>query len=216
MVLELHAPVTTTGGRGVVAMVLLEKRIPFELVPIEWDTLNSKEHLAKQPFGQVPFIDDDGFILYESRAIARYLEEKYPQQGTKLIPTELKAKALFEQAASVEFADYEPYARAVYMAGKAKRFRGLPDDHVAFDEAVADLSRAIDVYEVILGKQKYLAGDELTLVDLFHIGFGATFEFLGCDLLVKGPNVSRWWKDIISRPSWISLSDGIKSTYTYE
>ena len=42
-----------------------------------------------------------GFILYESRVIC-YYAAKYPNQGTPLLPTELKANALFHQAASVE------------------------------------------------------------------------------------------------------------------
>ena len=46
--------------------------------------------------------DDDGFILYEIRAICYYIAAKYPNQGTPLLPTELKANALFHQAASVE------------------------------------------------------------------------------------------------------------------
>jgi len=77
------------------------------------------EFVEKQPFGQVPYIvgfrvwitvitidsipqDDDGFILYESRAICHYLETKYADQGTSLIPKDLKANALYQQAASIE------------------------------------------------------------------------------------------------------------------
>lgn len=131
-------------------------------------------------------------MLYESRAICRYLEEKYAAQGTPLIPRELKAKALFEQAASVEFANFEPYARAVYVKGNIKRCallrstflgrrlilrsraggpssqRGLDSDIAAFDDAVAGLSAKLDVYEVILGKQKFLAGEVLPL-PIFHV-----------------------------------------------
>ena len=48
------------------------------------------------------FKDDDGFILYETRAICYYIAAKYPNQGTPLLPIELKANALFHQAASSE------------------------------------------------------------------------------------------------------------------
>ncbi|KAJ7825318.1 glutathione S-transferase, partial [Mycena leptocephala] len=92
-------------------------------------------------------------------------------------------------------------------------FLNLPVDKAGLDEAITKLSAKLDAYEIILGKQKYLAGDEFTLADLFHVGFGTTCATAGCDLLTsKGPNVARWWNDITSRPSWISLKDGIKST----
>ncbi|KAJ7169349.1 glutathione S-transferase [Mycena crocata] len=214
MVLKFYALSGTGGATGAVAMTLAEKQIPFELVVVDLvtGTHKSAEYLTKHPFGQVPVIDDDGFVLYESRAICRYLAEKYATQGTSLIPTELKAKALFEQAASVEFAHFEPHARGVYIEGIAKRRRN-EFDQAALDKVIADLSVKLDVYEVILGKQKYLAGDEFTLADLFHVSFGAVLEKGGCDLMTtKGPNVARWWNDVISRPSWVSLKDGLKST----
>jgi glutathione S-transferase len=52
--------------------------------------------------------DDDGFILYESRAICRYLAEKYPNQGSPILPAGLKERALMEQALSVELANFKP------------------------------------------------------------------------------------------------------------
>lgn len=51
--------------------------------------------------------EPDGFLLYESRAIGRYIAQKYASQGTPLLPTELKAKAIFEQAASSELANFD-------------------------------------------------------------------------------------------------------------
>lgn len=74
--------------------------------------------------------DDDGFVLYESRAICRYLAEKYADQGTpNLIPTELKAKALFEQAASIEYANFNPYAFTVFLGGCVS-FPSTPSDWI--------------------------------------------------------------------------------------
>jgi glutathione S-transferase len=57
--------------------------------------------------------DDDGFIVYESRAIARYIAEKYADQGTKLLPTEFVSRIRFEQAASIEQNIFHPYAMGV-------------------------------------------------------------------------------------------------------
>jgi glutathione S-transferase len=63
-----------------------------------------------------PGQDDDGFVLYESRAIARYLAEKYADRGTPLIPTEdMRKKARFEQAAAVEFANFFPAVLKIGM-----------------------------------------------------------------------------------------------------
>jgi glutathione S-transferase len=65
--------------------------------------------------------DDDGFILYESRAICRYIAAKYADQGTKLVPTDsLHAIALFEQAASIEQNNFNDLARAIVIELFAK------------------------------------------------------------------------------------------------
>ncbi|KAF5344176.1 hypothetical protein D9756_011449 [Leucocoprinus leucothites] len=67
-----------------VALILHEKQVPFEWVDVDLPKKEQRcpEYLAKiNPFGMVPAIDDDGFVMHESRAIARYLDEKYPDQG---------------------------------------------------------------------------------------------------------------------------------------
>lgn len=53
----------------------------------------------KQPFGLTPYLDDDGFVVYESRAICKYIARKYAGQGVKLIPAEgdCEGYGLFEQ-----------------------------------------------------------------------------------------------------------------------
>ena len=56
--------------------------------------------------------DDDGFQLFESRAIARYLVNKYGKDSG-LIPSDPKANALFEQAASIEAFNFDHYASGI-------------------------------------------------------------------------------------------------------
>lgn len=73
--------------------------------------------MAMQPFGQVPVLEDDGFFVYESRAICKYIERKYKGQGTLLMPeeTDLKGYALFEQACSVELCHFDPPAARIAL-----------------------------------------------------------------------------------------------------
>lgn len=116
MVLKLYGCTTSTCTRRV-ATVLNEKNIPYELIPVATSKGEQKvsSFLKKQPFGQIPYIDDDGFILFESRAIARYIALKYKDLGTPLIPdpSDLKATAIFEQAASVEGSNFDEFAHGL-------------------------------------------------------------------------------------------------------
>ncbi|KZP32741.1 thioredoxin-like protein [Athelia psychrophila] len=68
-----------------VAIVLQEKHVQFEFITIDLIEGENKvpAFVAKQPFEQVPFISDEGFILYESRAIGCYIASKY---GVRPLP----------------------------------------------------------------------------------------------------------------------------------
>ncbi|PBL03221.1 glutathione S-transferase [Armillaria gallica] len=217
MVLKLYgSPFSTCTKR--VATVLYEKKVPFEIYSVNLAAGEHKtpSYLEKQPFGVVPYIDDDGFILYESRAISRYIALKYESQGTKLIPTDdLKKIALFEQAASVEQSSFDPYATAVGMEKIIKPRKGIQANEVTVEAALTSLSAKLDAYDVILAKQKYLAGDDVTLADLFHIPWGVLLAVGGSDIMESKPNVARWWKDITSRPSWAAVKDGINSVTSF-
>ncbi|TFK27435.1 glutathione S-transferase [Coprinopsis marcescibilis] len=217
MVLTLYGHSYATCTQRV-AVVLLEKKVPFNFVVVDLAKGEHKtpEYLTKQPFGVIPYIDDDGFILYESRAISRYIAEKYADQGRKLIPTDLKEKALFEQAASVEYANFETNASTVVAEKVFKPlFHKVQPDEKLFEKHNEILKAKLDVYDKILAKQKYLAGDELTVADLFHLPVGAHLKAAGSDVLETRPNVARWWKELTELPSWIEVQTGIKPSYAY-
>ncbi|KAJ7606442.1 glutathione S-transferase, partial [Mycena rosella] len=199
MVLKVYSVPFASGGCGLVAMVLAEKQIPFELVPIDDSTWPRGPQNSRQAALQA----DGDLILYEGRAICRYLTEKYAGQG---IPTGLQGRALFEQAASIEFANFCPQVLSLVMASAYPMSRGLPIDEAAIARGKSELSAKLEVYEVILGKQKYLGGNEFTLADLFHLCYTPSLAKEGIDILVgTGPNFKRWGNDISARPTWIKL-----------
>ncbi|KAG2142274.1 glutathione S-transferase [Suillus bovinus] len=196
-----------------VALVCKEKNIPYELTQVNLMKGEQKapSFTAIQPFGQVPYIDDDGFILYESRAIARYIIKKHPNQGTPLIPSDPKAEALFEQAASIETFNFNAFVAPIVAEKVFKPRRGLQPDEARVSELLATLQSKMDAYEVILSKQKYLAGDSVTLADLSHLPYGTAFYGLGgvfAEVFDSRPNLARWWKDISNRPAWLAVKDG--------
>jgi glutathione S-transferase len=101
MVLKVYGAKRSTCTQRVLT-ALYEKGVPYELITIDFSKAENKseKYMKLQPFGKIPVLDDDGFILFESRAIAKYIAKKYAGQGTSLIPAEddLKAYGLFEQA----------------------------------------------------------------------------------------------------------------------
>jgi len=209
MALKLHGfPMSTCTRR--VALVAKECNVPYELIQVNLSAAEHKQppHLAHQPFGQIPYItQDDGFEIFESRAIGRYIATL--GSGPELVPTEPKARAKFEQAASVEYSHFEPVVSGILVERVFKQYRGQAADEERVKQLIPQLESKLDVYETILGKQKYLAGDEVTLADLFHLPHGSlVFEHLGLGNLEKRPNVQRWWKDITSRPSWQAVKNG--------
>ncbi|KIJ64564.1 hypothetical protein HYDPIDRAFT_154224 [Hydnomerulius pinastri MD-312] len=211
MVLKLYGHAHTICTRRV-AVVIKELDIPYEFVRV--DFLNGEtrdpEFLEKQPFGQLPYIDDGGFILFESRAIARYLVKKYTLKGSpSLIPSKPKEEAIFEQAASIETTNFEPHAMGISLEKFYNPMCGTPTNEARLLEHAALLDAKMGAYESILSRHQYLAGDSITLADLFHLPFGKAVVDAGFgDIFEKRPNLGRWWIDVSTRPSWLAVKDG--------
>ena len=95
--------------------------------------------------------------MYESRAIGRYLATL--GSGPELIPTDPKARAKFEQAASIEYSQFAPIAGPIIFERMVKPRIGLTTNEERAKELIAQLESKLDGYDAILGRQKYLAGD---------------------------------------------------------
>ncbi|KAI5121725.1 hypothetical protein M0805_009018 [Coniferiporia weirii] len=210
MVLKLYGTPFSTTTQNVI-VTLKELNVPYELVPVSMQTGEHKsaDYLeTKQPFGQIPvLVEEDGFKLYESRAISRYLIAKYGRDSGLIPRGDVKKIGLFEQAVSIESSNFNPSAFAIATEKIFKPMRGAKGDDDRAAEQVKALEEKLKVYEIILSKQKYLAGDELTLADLLHLPYGALItDYAGFTGLKATSNVARWWTDISSRPSWQAVA----------
>jgi len=208
MVLKLYGNVLTICTQRVL-VVAKQLEVPVELVPVDFlaGAHKAPEYLEKHPLGQVPYLDDDGFILFESRAISKYLSAAYG--NGKLVPKGAKEIAIFEQGVSIEQADFDPYAAKIVIERLFKTYRGLKTDETLASAQQAELEKKLDAYEVILSKQKYIGGNELTLADLFHLPFGSKAAVPtkpGAPFVnfedPKRPHFAKWWKEISTLPAW--------------
>ena len=111
-----------------VLTTLYEKGAPFELTVIDLATgqRRSPENLARQPFGQIPTIEEGDFRLFESRPIIRYLDATRP--GPSLTPSDPKGRALMEQWISVETSNFTPHAMGILYQLFFGPMQGHPTD----------------------------------------------------------------------------------------
>lgn len=168
----------------------------FELVDFAKGEHKQPDHLARQPFGQVPALDD-GFALYESRAMMRYIDDK---AGNKLTPSDPQQRALMEQWISIETSNFTPHAmKFIYHS-----IFGRPQAPEVLEAAGAGLDRACDVLEAQLAKTPYLVGDQLTLADICYAPY---LEYaMGTDAkerILARPHVAAWWGRMSERPAWL-------------
>ncbi|KAJ7481943.1 hypothetical protein FB451DRAFT_1364991 [Mycena latifolia] len=195
MILKLYGAAQTTFTRRI-GTALYEGKVLFELIEVDF---RNGQHKAPSYLAEM-----FRFICTRTRAICRYIEAKYP--AYRLVPTDLQKHALFEQTASVELTAFDPSA---IMAP------GLQPGLAVVDREIVALDKTLEAYDVILAKQKYVAGDswverrhqELTLADLFHLPQAPLLAKAGSDFMTRRPN--------IARPSWLAFKDGVKRTLEY-
>lgn len=195
-----------------VLMTLHEKGLKADFVNVDLAKREQKspEHLERQPFGVVPVLDDDGYQLYESRAIIRYLDAKFP--APSLTPSTLHAYGRMEQWMSIEQSYFSQPVLTLVRELVWKRGAGGTPDMGKVDDAREKLIHVFKVTERHLLGNAWMAGETFSLAD---ICFAPYFEYLGAtqvgaSLIQKHPLVAAWWQRVSSRPSWKAASGKAK------
>lgn len=201
----IHGPAYSTYVRTV-RLVCLEKGVPYQLQEFDFLAGMPAEHLRRQPFGKVPAFEHDGFLLYETFAIARYIDEAFA--GPALQPAEVKARARMTQICQIiDSYLYGPaIATIVIQRAIVPKMGGITDE-AAITAALPAVTTALRALSDLLGAQTWLAGATLSLADL-HLApvFGYFTQMPEASLLAETPNLQGWWERIKGRDSVVQTS----------
>jgi len=190
-------------GRSVLA-TLEEKGASYRLSPVAPGAFQSEPHISRHPFGRVPVLEHDGFMLYETQAILRYLDRVLPTPA--LTPADARAAARMDQVMNV--CDWYLFQGVCNVIGLQRivlpRLRGLAPDEATIAAAMPRAHLVFSELSRLLGSQAYFAADAVTLADIIvapHIDFLAqTPEWT--PLTAAAPNLVAWLDLVNARASF--------------
>ena len=168
--IKLYTFPPSTNSRKV-RIALLEKGLEFERVNVDLSKREQKnpEYLKIHPFGQIPALDDEGFIVYDSTIINEYLEDEYPYPPLMPEGSEARARArMMEDFRDTHF--NPPCVRLIYESRKSEAER----DNNLVAAAKADIAKCFERIDKELHGKEYLAGS----FSLADIAFMANLDLL--------------------------------------
>jgi glutathione S-transferase len=175
-----------------------ELGLVYEHIKVDFATGDTRtpEFLALNPNAQVPVIEDDGFILWESMAINLYLAKKH-SLGT-LYPSGLQDEARAWQWSFWGMTEVErPVLTALFHRAI------LPQDKrdaAAADEAEKSLGQPLEVLDGALGRSANLLGNSFTVADLNVASILAWARAAQIDMSAY-PKAAEWLKNCAERPA---------------
>ena len=196
--IKLYTFPASTNSRKV-RIALLEKGLEFERINVDLTKREQKnpEYLRIHPFGQVPALDDEGFVIYDSTIINEYLEDEYPYPA--LMPSDSEGRARTRLLEDLRDTHFNPYF--VHIMLEMRKPEGERDAQ-RIDNARGEITRCFELIEKELHGKEYLAGtfsladvafmSNIELLDRFNIPVDAA----------RFPNTVAWIARLKARPSF--------------
>ena len=173
----------------------------IEINPFAPDVPES--YRALHPFKRVPTLVHDGFQIYETGAITRYVDEAFP--GPRLQPADPRHRARGSQILSiVDSYAYWPLVRQVFAHRVFRTRLGRPPDVAEVQKGLEAASAVLAALERLVGDTEYLCGTDISLADIHlapMIGYFAMAEE-GDALLKTRPKLAHWWSTMSARPAY--------------
>lgn len=188
----------------IVRIALAEKNIAYQFdeVDIFADSGPPADYLALNPFGTIPCLRHGEFVLYETAAINRYLDEVFPP--SLLQPPAPTARARMNQIISVlDNHGYRPMVWDVYVQRSVVPAGGGEADEELIAAALPGLRQVLQQLDNWRAEQRFLAGDTITLADLH--AYPMLHYFIetpeGAEMLESFPRLQQWLQEMQARDS---------------
>lgn len=188
----------------IVRLTLIEKGVDHDLVPVDPFAPEGvpPAYRARHPFGRIPAFEHDGFRLFETGAITRYVDEAF--EGPALLPEGVKARARANQIISLADAyAYRPMVWGVYVERVEKPAQGEPSDEARLAAALAEADICLASLAALMEGGPFLTGSRLSLADLHLAPMVSYFQQApeGAARLAAHPGLAQWWARMSTRPS---------------
>ena len=184
----------------VVRMVCEEKEIDYVLTET---MLGAPELREIHPSGKMPVLRHGDFRLFESKAIATYLDRSFP--GPQLIPTDSRLAGLTEQWVSLVNTVMDPTLIRTYLFAYAapKTADGKPD-HKTIEAVTPAVRLQLGVLDNAVSRTGYLVGDQFTLADINLLPILYYIRQLpeGIAALAPATHLGRYYERHATRPSF--------------
>ncbi len=189
-------------GRAVLA-TLIEKDASFRFAPVDPRSIKSQPYLSMHPFGRVPVLEHDGFRLYETQAILRYIDRVLP--SPPLTPSEPQLAARMDQIMGIcDWYLHQGVNNIIAFQRIVRpRLLGVPCDEAAVAEAVPRAHVVCAELSGLLGTSPYLAGPRVSLADMV---VGSQMDFLA-----QTPEWAALTAERSNLPAWLARVAGRKS-----
>jgi glutathione S-transferase len=185
-------------------LTLAEKGVTHELIEVPRGTFGEQPHLSRHPFAKVPAFEHDGFVIYESQAIVRYIDERFP--GAPLQPEDVHEWSRMNQIIGIVDAYAYPSIAGTILFNRVvvpRVLRREPDEG-AIAAALPRARLCVAEIDRLMEDHRFLAGDFISLADLMVVPLLYYFAGVpdGEALLAEHPKLQHWIKRMEMRQSF--------------
>jgi glutathione S-transferase len=185
-------------------LALAEKGVTHELVDVPFGAQCEEPHLSRHAFAKVPAFEHDGFALYETQAIMRYVDERFA--GTPLQPEDVHEWSRMNQIIGIVDAYASPSIGGTILFNRilVPRFLGRVPEEAAIAAALPRARLCLSEIDRLMEDHRFLTGDHVSLADLMVVPLLYYFGNVpdGQGPMAEHPKLQNWVRHMETRQSF--------------